>query len=299
MDLNEIAVFIKVVQTGSFTRAARELEMPNSTVSFKVSALEKRLGVALIQRTTRRLHITPIGQSFFKRCLEGLDEIREAETEILSGQEEPSGPLKITAAVELGVALLPKIIAAYAKKYPRVSVDVTLSDRRVDLVSEGFDLALRAGELQDSSLIAKKLGSVYFAPFASPKYLKNYGSPRTALDLKDHKLIDFSQITDGSWSLVREGKTVKVSSTQKVATNDLRLASLLAIEGSGVALLPTFFCYSAVQSGQLVRVLPQWLSAKSPVQFVYPSHRFVMPKLSSFIEMAAEPIKEELLAFKI
>jgi DNA-binding transcriptional LysR family regulator len=255
--------------------------------------------VTLIQRTTRKLHVTPIGLSYFKKCLEGLDDIREAEAEILTYQGEPQGQLRITAPVELGLSLLSPIISQYLRKYPQVGIDVVLSDRRVDLLSEGIDLAIRAGELKDSSLISKKLGSVYFAPFASPKYLKANGTPLNTKDLSQHKLIEFSQISDGYWNLVRDSKLIKIPTPRKMNINDLRLVNELAIDGNGIALLPTFFCYEAVQSGKLVRVLPQWISQKNPVQFVYPAQKFVTPKLSAFITLSADIIKENLQAFEI
>jgi DNA-binding transcriptional LysR family regulator len=144
MDLNEINVFLKVVQLGSFTKAAKALDMPNSTVSAKVSSLEARLGVALIRRTTRKLFVTDAGQVFFDRCTVGLTEIKAAEEDVTLVQSEPQGVLKITAPVELGAILLPPVIAAYSKKYPKVLLEFQLSDRKVDLVAEGIDLAFRA-----------------------------------------------------------------------------------------------------------------------------------------------------------
>ena len=298
MDLNEISVFIKVIQAGSFTKASLELDMPISTVSFKVSALEKRLGVTLIKRTTRRLHITPIGQSYFQKCLEGLDEIRKAETELLAFQAEPSGQLRITAPVQLGLTLLPNLISSYLQKYPSVSVDVILNDQRVDLLADGIDLAIRAGELKDSSLISKKLGSVYFALFASPKYLKTNGTPSSAKELSSHKLIEFGPMSDGHWNLIRDGKAIKIATPRKIRVNDLSLASELAIEGNGIALLPAFYGHSTGQAGKLVRVLAPCHSEKTPVHFVYPAHRFVMPKLSSFIAFSTDIIKDKFRAFE-
>jgi len=155
MDLNEIAVFIKVVQSESFTKAAQCLGMPKSTVSQKVSMLEKRLGVTLIQRTTRKLNITPLGKSFYSKCVAGLEEIKSAEMEIASVHSEPQGLLRITAPIDLGGNVLPPLISSYMASHPKVRVEVILTDRRVDLLSENIDLAIRAGELQDSSMIVK------------------------------------------------------------------------------------------------------------------------------------------------
>ena len=192
MDLNEVAVFIKVVQLGSFSGAAKQLAMPNSTVSSKVSSLEKRLGVTLIQRTTRKLNITPAGQAYFNRCIQGLEEIHAAEMEIAAVQGEPQGLLRITAPIDLGSRVLPQLVSDFTNTYPKVRVELILSDRKVDLLSESVDLAIRAGDLRDSTLIAKKVGSVYFAPFASARYLKAKGIPTHPRDLRLHHCLQFT-----------------------------------------------------------------------------------------------------------
>lgn len=299
MDLNEVSVFIKVVQLGTFSGAAKALSMPNSTVSFKVSALEKRLGVTLIQRTTRKIHVTPLGQEYFNKCLQGLDIIQSADIEFLERHSEPRGQLRITAPAELGANLLSEIIPRYLAKFPKVSVDVILTDRRVDLLQEGIDLAIRAGDLKDSSLIAKKLGTVYFALFASPQYTNSHRPILTPADLKNHQLIDFTPMTTGEWKLISKSSSAKIPSQRRILVNDLRIVKQFAIAGSGVALLPTFFCLEAVRAKMLTRVLPEWHTYKAPVHFVYPAQKFVLPKLSEFINLASDDIKVGLRAFEI
>ena len=294
MDLNEIAVYIKVVEAQSFSRAARELGMPNSTVSSRVSGLEKRLGVTLIQRTTRRLHITEIGQAYFKHCLQGLKEIEKAESEILATQSEPQGLLRITAPVELGGTILPQMISEYLQKYPKVNVEVILTDRRVDLLAEGIDLAIRAGELKDSSLIAKKLGSAYFAPYAAPQYLKNHGTPRQPKDLMNHQCLQFTPLGVSEWKLKSQKSSVKIKVSGRILLNDLSLVRLLTINANGIALLPSFLCLEDVAAGRLNRILPEWSSTPGPIHFVYPAQKFVMPKLSAFIALTTETMKKNL-----
>src|SRR5690606_35777795 len=166
------AIFTKVVEMGSFTKAAQSLGMPNSTVSAKVSQLETALRVTLIRRTTRKLFVTEEGKLFYDKCKRGLKEIQSAQEEVSESQSEPHGLLKLTASVDFGNAILPRVITKFKKLYPKVSLDIFLNDRVVDVVGEGFDLAIRFGQLKDSSLISKKLGGIYFAPFASPSYLK-------------------------------------------------------------------------------------------------------------------------------
>ncbi len=294
MDLNEITVFVKVVQAGSFTKAARELGMPNSTVSAKISALEKRLGVTLIQRTTRQLNITAAGESFFRSSVQGLQQLEAAETELIATRGEPQGVLRITAPVELGATLLPPILADYLKVNSGVKVDVQLSDERIDMLAGNFDLALRAGELKDSTLIAKKLGLVAFAVFAAPKYLKLNKAPREPNELKDHTCLQFSHLGTAEWKLTNGKATRVVPLPGRVVINDLNMVKTMAIAGLGVALLPSFFCRAEALSGKLVRVLEDWRTGLNPVHFVYPAQKFVMPKVSAFIELAAPLIKARL-----
>lgn len=292
MDLNEVAVFIKVVQLGSFSQAAKQLGMPNSTVSGKVSSLEKRLGITLIQRTTRRLNVTPAGQAYFKRCIQGLEEIKAAEIEIAAIQGEPQGLLRITAPVELGGTVLPGLISEYTRKFPKVSVETLLTEQRLDLLSENIDLAIRAGELKDSTLIAKKIGSVYFAMFATAKYLKTNGTPNHPRELRQHRCLHFTPLGLGEWRLVGPKGTLNVPILAHVVANDFMLLKAMALMSDGIVLLPTHFCLPEVSAGKLVRILPEWRSALNPVHFVYPAQRFVTPKLSTFIAMATETMKK-------
>lgn len=296
MDLNEIAVFVKVVQTGSFTLAARELKMPNSTVSAKVSALEKRLGVTLIRRTTRRLSVTPAGQAYFKRCIQGLGEIEGAEAELVATLGEAQGLLRVTAPVELGSSMLPGLVQAFTKAHPKVRVEVILTDRRVELLSENIDLAIRAGELRDSSLVAKKLGLVYFALFASPRYLKANGEPKHPRDLRQHECVHFTPIGFEQWTLTGARGTVHVPVPARLIMNDLNMVKAMAVAGAGITLLPTFFCYPELKAEKLVRVLGDWRTNEAPVHFVYPAQRFVTPKLTAFIELATPSLRESLHA---
>lgn len=295
MNFNEIAVFIQVVQSGSFTAAAKKLQMPNSTVSFKVSELEKRLGVSLLQRTTRQLHVTPLGEEFYRNCLQGLDALRAAEEALLHSTGEPQGVLRLTAPVELGSTILPSVISSFIRKFPKVNVEVILADRKVDLLAEGVDLAIRAGELKDSSMIAKRLGSVYFAAFASAKYLKQHGTPKRPEELKHHVGIGFTPILNNGIKFNNSKHQSRAwELPHRLQINDLNMVKALALAGEGIALLPTFLCHGEESSGKLVRVLPEWTSDMQPIHFVYAAQRFVSPKLSSFINHAGDILKESL-----
>lgn len=296
MDLNEINVFIKIVQTGSFSQAAKLLQMPNSTVSHKVSTLEKRLGLTLIQRTTRKLHITPAGLAYFKRCLQGLEEIRAAEQEIAASQGEPQGLLRVTGPVELNGGALPEVISEYMRRFPKVQIEVLLTGRRIDLLSEGVDLAIRAGDLKDSTLIAKKIGSVYFALFATAKYLKNKETPKHPRDLRQHRCIQFTPVGHDEWKLTGPQGAYNVALSGPYWVDDLMLAKRLALQGEGIAFLPSHLCTGEVDRGKLVRILPEWRSNLTPIHFVYASQKFVTPKLQSFMEIALEPLRKSFEA---
>jgi DNA-binding transcriptional LysR family regulator len=299
MDFNEVAIFIQVVQVGSFSHAAKKLGMPNSTVSAKISSLERRLGVTLIQRTTRKLNITPAGDAYYKRCMLGLEEIRAAEAEIANVQGEAQGLLRITAPTELGGSVLPALISSYTKKYPKVRVEVLLTDRRVDLLSENVDLAIRAGEMKDSTLIAKKIGSLYFAPFASPKYLKTKGIPNHPRELRHHDCLQFTPLGLEEWKMTSSKGSLNVPISARVFINDMAALKKMATADDGIVFLPTYYCYAEVKAKQLVRILPEWRSHLTPIHFVYPAQRFVTPKLSSFISMGADFIKRSFENFEI
>lgn len=280
MDYNEISVFLRVVQTGSFSQTAIQLGMPKSTVSHKVMSLEDRLGVTLIQRTTRKLNVTSAGMAYYDRCLQGFKQIQEAEEEVAAHQDEPR-LLRITAPIELGSRLLSDLISQYTDQYSKVRVEVLLSDRLIDLLAEGVDLAIRAGELEDSSLIAKRIGAVTFAPYASPSYLEKKGNPDHPTDLAHRDCLRLTPMGAEEWFLTNEAQQLTIPVSSRIMINDLGTVKTLAARGQGVALIPTYFCQAEVDAGTLVRILPGWHSEKNPIHFVYPSQRFVTPKLSA------------------
>ncbi|WP_295902011.1 LysR family transcriptional regulator [uncultured Bdellovibrio sp.] len=295
MDLNEVAIFVKVVQVGSFHQAAKQLDMPNSTVSAKVSSLEKRLGVTLLHRTTRKLQVTEAGQAFFNRSLSAIQELQGAEEEVTSNQGEPQGLLRITAPSALGSSLLPDVVAKCLSKYPKIQVELIFADRIVDLISEGVDLAIRAGELSDSSLVAKKLGVGYFAPFASAGYLKSHGTPLHPKELREHACLQFSPLGKEKWELVNKNKNkVTVPLNGRLIADDLNIIKDLVLAGEGIALLPTFICEMETKKNKLVRILPEWRSDVRPISFVYPPQKFVNPKLKAFMDLAIDDLKERL-----
>lgn len=291
MDFNEVAIFIRVIQKGSFTAAALALDMPKSTVSTKVSNLEKRLGTSLITRSTRKIRLTAAGEAFFLRSTKAIEEITAAEVAVRSESGEPQGPFKITAPVDIGNIILPGLTALFLKKYPKVQFNIFLSDRRVDFLEDKVDLAIRAGVLKDSSLIAKKVGEVVFQIYASPAYLKENGEPLTLKELSFHNCVHFAALSKEGWKLKNGKRTVTLPLDRKITVNDMNLAHSLAAEGAGVALLPSFFCQSEVKAKKLVPILQEWTSEITPMHFVYPAQKYVPPVTRAFIEMSSAALK--------
>src|SRR5918994_1333081 len=242
MDLDGIAIFVKVFQAGSFSRAAKLLGIPNSTVSAKVSALEKRLGVTLLQRTTRKLRATQAGEAYYQRSVRALEELQAAENELETGRAEPKGRLRLTAPVEIGHSLLPALVHAFLKKHPRMDVDLVVTNRVLDLIVDGIDLAIRAGPLKDSSLIAKRFDLGYFGLWASPEYLTEHASPRHPKELTQHNCLRFSRFKSEGFRLTNGRENLNVSVSGTSIADDFETLRSLAILGEGVAFLPSFLC---------------------------------------------------------
>jgi len=288
MDLDAIAVFVKVVQAGSFSKAARLLGMPNTTVSAKVARLEKRLGVTLIQRTTRKLYVTPAGQDYFARCMRGLAEIETAESELSAVTGEPRGVLKVTVTGEVAHNLVPPIAARYVRAYPRVTLELIVTNRVVDLVGEGVDLAIRAAELKDSSLVARRLMPVVWGFWATRSYLSRHGRPRTPSDLESHAGLVFSRLPAQTLRLVSQRRHADVNLKGRIVADDLETLRAFVLQGDAIGALPEFLMREHAERGAAVRVLPQWSWAAGALSFVYPNQPFVPAKVRAFIDMALE-----------
>jgi DNA-binding transcriptional LysR family regulator len=287
MDLNDILVFTKVVQAGSFTGASRALEMPKSTVSRKVSALEERLGARLLQRTTRKLSLTEIGQTYYQHAARVVAQVEEAERAVTQMQEAPRGLLRVTTPLNFG--FLAPIVAAFLRRYPDVQLEVVGADRVVDLIEEGFDVAIRAGKLDDSSLIARSLGTLESFLVASPGFLRRHGTPKTPRDLERFDCVVFGAGSERTrWQLARQGKTTTVQVSARFTVNDFEFITEAARSGLGIAALPLFRCLEDLRERRLRRVLPQWCAREAPIHAVYPSTRHLSPKLKAFLDHLRE-----------
>lgn len=292
MDFDAIAVFVKVVEAGGFSAAGRVLNMPKTTVSAKVAALERRLGVSLIQRTTRKIRVTEAGAKYFHHCSNAVREVELGEAVLQSSQDKPSGVLKITAPVDIGHTVLPRITQIYLEKYPETQVEMMISNRVVDLLGEGFDLAIRAGALKDSSLIARRFFELHASLWVSPAYLKRIGPIGHPRDLsKAH----FVARTDRRVMRLVKGKSeVEVPVISRVIADDLETIKALLLLGEGIGWLPDFLAADAMAAGALVPLLPEWeFQSTSAFYFVYAGHKYASPKVQAFIETALDVMSLE------
>lgn len=290
MDLNESAVFVKVVQAASFSAAARQLGLPTSTVSTRVARLERRLGVTLLQRTTRRLSLTELGELYYRHAAIGVGHMLEAEAAVTASMGEPTGRLRVTAPADFGDAILVCLLERLRRSYPQIDVDLLLTDSYLDLVAEGVDVAIRAGELRDSTLIAKRVGIACWALFASPDYLDAAPPLASPRGLRRHRCLQFTSFGKSQWTLSNHKDSVTVPMEGNLIVNDLGVIRLMTLHGQGVGLLPTYICREDMAAGRLVRVLPKWEARADPVHLVYPRQRFVPPKLRAFMDTAAEEL---------
>jgi DNA-binding transcriptional LysR family regulator len=283
MNLNEIAVFARVVELGSFTRAAEQLGVPKSSVSRAVARLEERLGVRLLARSTRALRLTDAGVAYHERVTAALGLIDDAEHEVSHLQGAPRGTLRITAPYDIGVGFLAEITARFTARHPDVRVESVLTGRTVDLIAEGFDLALRAGQLRDSSLIARKIGAMEGRLFAAPAYLAARGTPATPEDLGHHGCVLFRpQNGKARWPLEGPSGKVTVEVSGPIGADDLSFVRAATLAGGGIALLPWFLCAPDVAAGRLQRVLPAYEQTGVALYVVHPPGEHLPRRVAVF-----------------
>lgn len=281
----EMRVFTAVVDAGSFVGASDALEMSKAAVSRHVAELESRLGVRLLHRTTRKLSLTPEGEVFHGRCRELLGGVDEAEAEITSRSGEASGLLRINVPFSFGLLHLAPLWAEFMAQHPKVVLDVTLADRVVDLVEEGFDLAVRIARLPNSSLVSRQLTSTRLVLCASPAYLRAHGQPRQPSDLAQHEVLSYSLFSMGDqWEFTRPEGTASIKVTPRLRTNSGDTCRVAALRGQGIVLQPSFLVGPDLLAGTLVEVMPAWRSIELGVYAVYPSRKFVSPKVRLMIE---------------
>ncbi|MDN2659884.1 LysR family transcriptional regulator [Neptunomonas sp. CHC150] len=287
MNLNDVSLFIRIVETGSFTSAAESLGIQKSTISRRIAQLEDDLGVRLLQRTTRKLKLTDDGEELFSRCQPLINELETARDQLSATQEDPRGRLRITMPSELGVFMMNDVVSTFMQRYPKINLEVELSTRLVDLIEEGVDLAIRVGELADSSLIARRVAHVSRALYASPDYLKRMGTPKTPDDLEKYEC--FGQLKAHEyWEFEDWPTAVEVKGHLKV--NSIAFAKEMVMQGHGIARLPRVYCRNCVQAGELVEILTDYKCPLIEINAIYPSRRHLNPKVRLFIDHMMEMI---------
>jgi DNA-binding transcriptional LysR family regulator len=292
MDISSLQAFVKVVQTGSFTRAAEALHTQKAYLSRVISQLEKELGVRLMERTTRALSLTEVGREFFERAVGILGAVEDAQRAVQKSQDEPRGTLRLTCGVEFGMIAVSGWINRYLRYFPQVSVDADFTSRIVDIVHEGFDLAIRVGPLADSSLAARKLGELNYGLCASEEYLVRRGMPDCPGDLAGHDTLVFSGGShQANWVLSRVGEQERVELKPLLKANNVFAVRDAAITGLGIAQLPLVVALPALRNGVLQPVLSGWSPPSVPVHAVFASARYLTPKVRSFIDLAVEAMK--------
>ena len=281
-DLNDMLVFATIVERGSFTGASEVLGTPKSNLSRKLTRLEERLGVRLLERSTRRQRLTEVGKQYYGYCQRIKEEMEAAHHAVETLLDKPRGKLKLCASVSVGQSLLARHLAVFRQQYPDIELDITLTNRRVDVIEEGYDLVIRVGELADSGLIAKRLCQLTLGLYGAPNYKKKrIQSPD---DLKKHPLLLMSaKERKPIWSLICEDKVRQLSFTPAVRCDDFVVLRQMSVQGQGIAELPDYMAQEQLASGQLVRVLNQWSFKPVDLYAIYPSHRGATPKVRAMV----------------
>lgn len=296
--------FITVAELASFSQAARRLGLSKSLISRHVSGLEAELGVLLLTRTTRRLALTEAGRAYAERCQRILADLEEADEAIGNLQAVPRGRLKVTAPMSFGALHLAPVLPAFTERYPDIQLDLSLSDRMVDLIEDGFDLALRAGRMGDSSLIAKRLCPIRRVACASPAYLEKRGTPATPADLSLHLCLSHSELAVSEWRFIDAQQRPLIAEVKgPVRLNNGEAMRHLALAGVGIVYLPTFFIGPDIRAGRLIPLLEAFIPQDSALYAVYPHARHLSPKVRVFVDFLAQsfpspPYWDEGLDFK-
>jgi DNA-binding transcriptional LysR family regulator len=287
-NLDDILIFIKVAQFESISRAARSLGMPISTVSRRLSVLESTLGVSLLRRTTRRVTLTAQGREYFNQCREPLTLLEEAERVVTVGQKTPEGMLRISVPVILGQEAFLEFLSDFLKAQPRIRIDLFITNLFLDLVAENIDVAIRFGELDDSSVVATRIGKSIRYVVATADYLKGRRLPVEPMDLQQHDCVMLNaRNNETDWDLVYGRKKARVHVSGPISSRDFNSVSTFVYRGHGIGLLPSTYCDEALASGALMRLLPKWASPQIPVFAVYSNRKFLPLRLSVFLNALA------------
>jgi DNA-binding transcriptional LysR family regulator len=284
-NLDDVLIFFKVAQLESISRAARSLGMPNSTVSRRLSVLESALGISLLRRTTRRVTLTAPGREYFNQCKDPLTLLEEAERALTLGHKTPEGLLRISVPVILGQEPFLEFLSAFLKDQHRIRIDLSITNQFLDLVAENLDVAIRFGELEDSSVIATRIGGSVRYVVASPDYLRDRKLPVDPADLRLHECVMLNaRNNEADWDLVNGRKKARIRVAGPISSRDFNSLNTFVRRGHGIGLLPSTYCDEPLASGALTRLLPQWTSPPIPIFAVYSSRKFLPLRLKVFLK---------------
>ncbi|WP_176731470.1 LysR family transcriptional regulator [Burkholderia cenocepacia] len=289
--LNDMALFVEVVRAKGFRSAAETLHMPNSTLSRRISLLEKTIGLRLLHRTTRKIELTEAGQIYFERCKRIVDEARLAHEQLGEMLAQPSGLLRASLPVDFAVTYLAPLIAEFAHLYPGITFDFDLTPRRIDLVSEPYDVAIRMGESEDSQLIARPLALLQANLYASPGYLARSGEPHDPTDLERHECLTMLKGGSGSWTLQSGTQTAEVTVGGRFSLNSVGIVRRLATLDLGIVLVPEEIVADELAHGRLRRVMPEWQGKPMPV-YAITETRLLPAKTQRFIEFLRDRLAQ-------
>jgi DNA-binding transcriptional LysR family regulator len=291
--MTSMATFVKVVESGGFSAAARALSISPSMVTAHVQALEERLGVRLLNRSTRKVGLTEVGQAYYQRCLQILVEVDDADNVAQALQSTPRGTLRLNTAIAIPPLLAP-VIAEYATLHPDVTVDLTMTDRMIDLVEDGFDLAVRNMPVPDSALIARRVATYRFVVCGAPSYLARRGTPRQPGDLARHNCLIFSRSAWGDeWRFAGPDGEQSIPVSGNMHANSDNALRLAAVHGQGLAMAPGFLFADEIRSGRLLPVLTEFLQTDHAINAIYPHRQHVPVKVRSFIDLLARRFHED------
>lgn len=288
-DVNEMVIFAQVAKEGSFTRAAKLLQLQKSNVSRKIALLEERLDIRLLERTTRSVTLTDAGQIYFEHCLRVLEEIEAANLAVAQMQTIPTGTLRISAPVALGVSVLALLVTDFLKHHKKINIELILNDSPVNMLDSGIDLAFGAGPIPGANYVSKEIGYAQWVLCSSPEYLKKAGTPKQLNDLTQHSTILFSSLNrPNSWTFLGPGGKKDVIVTSSLTVNDLTAVQQATLAGLGIAILPALSVTEDIKAQRLVQLFPEWQLKSYPFYMVYPSSRHLSAKLRAFLEFIME-----------
>lgn len=288
----EMQVFCAVVDKGSFVAAVDSLQMSKAAVSRHVGALEERLGARLLQRTTRRLALTEAGRLFYAQAREILALLEQAEGSVLSGAQEPAGMLRVNVPVSFGIEHLAPLWADFMAAYPKVELDIALNDRVVDLLEEGYDMAVRIGRMDSSSLVGRRLAATRMRLCAAPAYLERHAPLRRPADLAAHRVVAYSNFAGrNEWTFHGPQGVESVQTSAFVRCNNGDTCRAIALGGGGVILQPSFMLHADLRRGSLVELLPEYRSLELGVYAVYPSRKHLAPKVRALVDFLGERLR--------